>query len=151
MQSLWFQSRIFLSHECMQFGSKHVKNLVFLSFFGCVQVYYSSYCEWLSCTVGFGKNPKDWYQSGISQHIFTKIKTQRFWKTRHLSLSFIYIQVFLVGKDFGSPVANFIALLHPKRVLGVITLGVPFMPPRPPTHHNGLPEGFYISRWRVFL
>ncbi|GFZ06229.1 alpha/beta-Hydrolases superfamily protein [Actinidia rufa] len=64
-------------------------------------------------------------------------------------LDFLNIpKVFLVGKDFGSPVANFIALLHPKRVLGVITLGVPFMPPRPPTHHNGLPEGFYISRWR---
>jgi len=57
-------------------------------------------------------------------------------------------KVFLVGKDFGSPVAYLIALLYPKRVSGVATLGVPFMPPRPPTHHKGLPEGFYVSRWK---
>ncbi|XP_058200853.1 uncharacterized protein LOC131315681 [Rhododendron vialii] len=57
-------------------------------------------------------------------------------------------KVFLVGKDFGSPIAYLIALLYPKRISGVVTLGVPFMPPRPPTHHKGLPEGFYISRWK---
>ncbi|KAI8567641.1 hypothetical protein RHMOL_Rhmol02G0137400 [Rhododendron molle] len=57
-------------------------------------------------------------------------------------------KVFLVGKDFGSPIAYLIALLYPKRISGVVALGVPFMPPRPPTHHKGLPEGFYISRWK---
>lgn len=57
-------------------------------------------------------------------------------------------KVFLVGKDFGSPVAYLIALMYPKKVSGVATLGVPFLPPRPPIHHKGLPEGFYISRWK---
>ncbi|KAH7858320.1 hypothetical protein Vadar_022399 [Vaccinium darrowii] len=57
-------------------------------------------------------------------------------------------KVFLVGKDFGSPVAYLVALMYPKKVSGVATLGVPFMPPRPPTYHKGLPEGFYISRWK---
>ncbi|KAL3627705.1 hypothetical protein CASFOL_029068 [Castilleja foliolosa] len=27
-------------------------------------------------------------------------------------------------------------------------MGIPFMPPRPPTWHESLPEGFYIARWR---
>ncbi|KAK2973960.1 hypothetical protein RJ640_030139 [Escallonia rubra] len=57
-------------------------------------------------------------------------------------------KVFLVGKDFGAMVAYPFALLHPDRVSGVVTLGVPFMPPGPPKHHKSLPEGFYISRWR---
>ncbi|XAR59142.1 Soluble epoxide hydrolase [Bertholletia excelsa] len=57
-------------------------------------------------------------------------------------------KVFLVGKDFGAPVAYLIALLHPNRVSGVVTLGLPFMPPRPPNHNRGLPEGFYVSRWQ---
>ncbi|KAI8567630.1 hypothetical protein RHMOL_Rhmol02G0136400 [Rhododendron molle] len=57
-------------------------------------------------------------------------------------------KVFLVGKDFGSPIAYLIALLYRKRISGVVALGVPFMPPRPPTHHKGLPEGFFISRWK---
>ncbi|XP_052182343.1 uncharacterized protein LOC127794999 [Diospyros lotus] len=56
-------------------------------------------------------------------------------------------KVFLVGKDFGAPLAYLVALLHPDRVSGVIALGVPFLPPRGPTHHRGLPEGFYVSRW----
>ncbi|KAK3018875.1 hypothetical protein RJ639_004440 [Escallonia herrerae] len=60
----------------------------------------------------------------------------------------LLIFVFLVGKDFGAMVAYPFALLHPDRVSGVVTLGVPFMPPGPPKHHKSLPEGFYISRWR---
>ncbi|CAK8577747.1 unnamed protein product [Lathyrus sativus] len=60
-----------------------------------------------------------------------------------LSLS----KVFIVGKDFGAPPAYLFSILHPERVLGVITLGVPYAPPRPATYHKVLPEGFYILRW----
>ncbi|RDX61583.1 ephB [Mucuna pruriens] len=59
-----------------------------------------------------------------------------------LSLS----KVFLVGKDFGARPAHFFSILHPERVLGVVTLGVPFVPPGH-SHHRVLPEGFYILRW----
>ncbi|KAF5944431.1 hypothetical protein HYC85_018508 [Camellia sinensis] len=55
-------------------------------------------------------------------------------------------KVFLVGKDFGAPIAYLIDILHPKRVSGIVSLGMPFMPPRPT--HNSLPEGFYCSRWK---
>lgn len=59
-------------------------------------------------------------------------------------------QVFLVGKDFGAMPAYYFALKHPERALGVVTLGVPFMPPaRPINFIDHLPEGFYISRWQV--
>ncbi|XVF27670.1 hypothetical protein REPUB_Repub14bG0128700 [Reevesia pubescens] len=57
-------------------------------------------------------------------------------------------KVFLVAKDFGAWPAYLFALYHPDRVSGVITLGVPYMPPDPPKYQNSLPEGFYISRWR---
>lgn len=57
-------------------------------------------------------------------------------------------KVFIVGKDFGARPAYFFALLYPERVLGVATLGIPFVPPGPITYNKSLPEGFYISRWR---
>ncbi|XP_059438572.1 uncharacterized protein LOC132171305 [Corylus avellana] len=57
-------------------------------------------------------------------------------------------KVFLVAKDFGARPAYLFALLHPNRVLGVVTMGVPHIPPGPSTYHNYLPEGFYLSRWR---
>lgn len=57
-------------------------------------------------------------------------------------------EVFLVGKDFGARPAYLFALRHPKRVLGVVTMGVPHLPPGPSTFHKYLPEGFYLSRWR---
>ncbi|XWS15717.1 hypothetical protein CRYUN_Cryun34aG0026000 [Craigia yunnanensis] len=57
-------------------------------------------------------------------------------------------KVFLVAKDFGARPAYQFALFHPDRVSGVITLGVPYVPPRPPKYQQSLPEGFYISRWR---
>ncbi|KAK6149875.1 hypothetical protein DH2020_017400 [Rehmannia glutinosa] len=57
-------------------------------------------------------------------------------------------KVFLIGKDFGAAVVSVFTLLHRDKVLGFVTMGVPFMPPRPPTHHQNLPEGFYISRWK---
>ncbi|KDO75870.1 hypothetical protein CISIN_1g0212821mg [Citrus sinensis] len=57
-------------------------------------------------------------------------------------------KVFLVAKDFGARPAYLFALLHPERVSGVITLGVPFIPPGTAEFHKSLPEGFYISRWQ---
>ncbi|CAI9760310.1 unnamed protein product [Fraxinus pennsylvanica] len=57
-------------------------------------------------------------------------------------------KVFLVGKDFGAAVVSIFVLLHQERVSGFVTLGMPFMPPRPPTHHKLLPEGFYVLRWQ---
>ncbi|KAJ9686373.1 hypothetical protein PVL29_015330 [Vitis rotundifolia] len=38
-------------------------------------------------------------------------------------------KAFLVGKDFGALPAFQVAVVHPERVSGVITLGVPFTPP----------------------
>ncbi|CAL5412196.1 unnamed protein product [Camellia sinensis] len=58
-------------------------------------------------------------------------------------------RVFLVAKDFGAWPAYYFALLYPERVLGIITMGVPFLPPGSTTFDKHLPEGFYISRWRV--
>ncbi|XP_020229538.1 uncharacterized protein LOC109810475 [Cajanus cajan] len=57
-------------------------------------------------------------------------------------------KVFLVGKDFGARPAHFFSILHPERVLGVVTLGVPYVPPRPSIYHKFFPEGFYILRWQ---
>ncbi|KAL8258742.1 hypothetical protein R6Q59_026695 [Mikania micrantha] len=57
-------------------------------------------------------------------------------------------QVFVIGKDFGAMVAYTFALLHPEKVLGIITLGVPFMPPGFHKTHLALPEGFYVRRWQ---
>ncbi|XP_052182345.1 uncharacterized protein LOC127795000 [Diospyros lotus] len=57
-------------------------------------------------------------------------------------------KVFLVGKDFGAPLAYLVALLEPERVLGVVALGVPFLAPRSSSHNSAPPEGFYISRWK---
>ncbi|CAI8618186.1 unnamed protein product [Vicia faba] len=61
-----------------------------------------------------------------------------------LSLS----KVFLIGKFFGGPPAYLFSILLPERVLGVITLGVPYVPPGPPMLHKYLPEGLYILRWK---
>ncbi|THU69284.1 hypothetical protein C4D60_Mb08t12820 [Musa balbisiana] len=55
-------------------------------------------------------------------------------------------KVFVVGKDFGAWPAYHLALYHPHRVLGVVTLGVPFIARN--LDNDTLPEGFYILRWR---
>ncbi|KAL2347411.1 hypothetical protein Fmac_001411 [Flemingia macrophylla] len=57
-------------------------------------------------------------------------------------------KVFLVGKDFGARPAHFFSILYPERVLGVIGLGVPYVPPGPSMFHKLFPEGFYILRWK---
>ncbi|KAH7545968.1 uncharacterized protein LOC107424812 [Ziziphus jujuba] len=56
-------------------------------------------------------------------------------------------KAFLVGKDFGSWPVYLFSLTHPERVSGIISLGVPFLPPNP-QRYKDLPEGFYISRWK---
>lgn len=60
-------------------------------------------------------------------------------------------QVYLIGKDFGSRIVYLFSLLHPERVSGIITLGVPFSPPSRPSVVNHHSEGSYISRWQVQL
>ncbi|KAJ0590786.1 putative soluble epoxide hydrolase [Helianthus annuus] len=57
-------------------------------------------------------------------------------------------KVFVIGKDFGAMVGYTFALLHPERVAGIATLGVPFRPPGSQKSHQVLPEGFYIRRWQ---
>ncbi|PRQ28886.1 putative soluble epoxide hydrolase [Rosa chinensis] len=58
-------------------------------------------------------------------------------------------KVFLIAKDFGARPAYLFALLHPERVSGVVTMGVPYTPPTSrPQYDNSLPEGFYINRWQ---
>lgn len=59
-------------------------------------------------------------------------------------------QVVLVGKDVGALPAFLIPALHPERVSGMITVGVPFLnPSNSPVRFDLLPEGFYILRWKV--
>ncbi|KAL8460376.1 hypothetical protein ACS0TY_032056 [Phlomoides rotata] len=57
-------------------------------------------------------------------------------------------KVVLIGKDFGARIAYLFELLHSERVSGIITLGVPFVPPARPAIPKHLPEGSYISRWQ---
>ncbi|MBA0572460.1 hypothetical protein Golob_002801 [Gossypium lobatum] len=41
-----------------------------------------------------------------------------------------------------------VAIIHPERVLGIITLGMPFRLPGPlGLQFNLLPKGFYVLRW----
>ncbi|KAK6264755.1 Alpha/beta hydrolase fold-1 - like 10 [Theobroma cacao] len=61
--------------------------------------------------------------------------------------SFHIDKAFLIGKDFGSWPVYLLSLFHPTRVIGVVSLGVPFFVPRPQKFRD-LPEGFYISRWK---
>ncbi|PRQ28890.1 putative soluble epoxide hydrolase [Rosa chinensis] len=57
-------------------------------------------------------------------------------------------KVFVVAKDFGAWPAYILALLYPDRILGVVTLGVPYIPASSrPSFTKSLPEGFYISRF----
>ncbi|XWS54207.1 hypothetical protein CRYUN_Cryun10bG0069600 [Craigia yunnanensis] len=57
-------------------------------------------------------------------------------------------KVFLVGKDFGAVPAFLLAVVHPDRVSGVITLGIPFLIPSPDgVQFDLLPKGFYVLRW----
>ncbi|OVA13217.1 Alpha/beta hydrolase fold-1 [Macleaya cordata] len=58
-------------------------------------------------------------------------------------------KAFIVGKDFGVRPAYQFALQHPERVIGVVTMGAPFVPPgRSLAFAGQVPEGFYILRWQ---
>eukprot|EP00262_Sarcandra_glabra_P015642 TRINITY_DN487_c0_g1_i3.p1 TRINITY_DN487_c0_g1~~TRINITY_DN487_c0_g1_i3.p1 ORF type:complete len:313 (+),score=64.86 TRINITY_DN487_c0_g1_i3:227-1165(+) len=58
-------------------------------------------------------------------------------------------KVFLVGKDFGAPIVYHFVLLHPEKVSGAVTLGIPYVIPGPHAFSPHLfPKGFYISRWQ---
>ncbi|KAF8031298.1 hypothetical protein BT93_D0482 [Corymbia citriodora subsp. variegata] len=58
-------------------------------------------------------------------------------------------KVFLVAKDFGVFPAYPFSLIHQERVRGIVTLGIPYIPPSHSIkNHEHLPEGFYISRWQ---
>ncbi|XWS19571.1 hypothetical protein CRYUN_Cryun31cG0027000 [Craigia yunnanensis] len=61
--------------------------------------------------------------------------------------SFHIDKAFVIGKDFGSWPVYLLSLLHPTRILGVVSLGVPFFVPRPQRCRDLL-EGFYIFRWK---
>lgn len=48
--------------------------------------------------------------------------------------------------------AYLVAAVYPERVAGVVSLGIPFMLPGPTAVQNHLlPEGFYVSRWQVYI
>ncbi|XP_024992650.1 uncharacterized protein LOC112526550 [Cynara cardunculus var. scolymus] len=57
-------------------------------------------------------------------------------------------KISIIAKDSGTRPAYLFALLHPTRVTGVISLGIPHTPFGPPNFLKELPEGFYINRWR---
>ncbi|TYI87901.1 hypothetical protein E1A91_D04G168300v1 [Gossypium mustelinum] len=62
--------------------------------------------------------------------------------------SLAFDKAFLVGKDFGAFSAFMVAVTHPERVLGVITLGIPFLIPGSlGIQLDLLPKGFYVTRW----
>ncbi|KAF5745972.1 putative epoxide hydrolase [Tripterygium wilfordii] len=59
-------------------------------------------------------------------------------------------KVFLVGKDLGAIPANMLSVIHPDRLYGLVTLGVPFILPGPASLPTDLmPKGFYVTRWEV--
>ncbi|KAK1420086.1 hypothetical protein QVD17_21406 [Tagetes erecta] len=62
----------------------------------------------------------------------------------HLAIS----KVLVIGKDFGSMVGYTFSLYYPEKVTGIITLGLPFLPPGSHQGYLALPEGFYIRRWQ---
>ncbi|KAF6157546.1 hypothetical protein GIB67_004484 [Kingdonia uniflora] len=62
--------------------------------------------------------------------------------------SFNISKVFLVAKDFGVRPAYHFALLYPERVIGVVSLGLPFMLSGAQSFlRETLPDGFYVYRF----
>ncbi|KAF6141461.1 hypothetical protein GIB67_021277 [Kingdonia uniflora] len=62
--------------------------------------------------------------------------------------SFHISKVFLVAKDFGVRPAYHFALLYPERVIGVVSLGLPFMLAGAQSlPREILPDGFYVFRF----
>lgn len=61
---------------------------------------------------------------------------------------FGFNKVFLAAKDFGVRPASIFALVHPERVSGIVTIGVPMVSPSVPDYKKILPQGSYILRWQ---
>ncbi|GAA0146883.1 hydrolase [Lithospermum erythrorhizon] len=57
-------------------------------------------------------------------------------------------KIFLISHDFGARPACQFTMLHPERVMGLVTLGMPYIPGPRSAFLKGLPEGLYISRWQ---
>ncbi|XP_024992941.1 uncharacterized protein LOC112526758 [Cynara cardunculus var. scolymus] len=57
-------------------------------------------------------------------------------------------KVFVIGKDFGGMVGYIFAIFFPEKVAGIVTIGVPYMPPQALQQLQTLPEGFYMRRWQ---
>ncbi|CAN1810720.1 Bifunctional epoxide hydrolase 2 [Linum perenne] len=58
-------------------------------------------------------------------------------------------KVVVVAKDFGAYVASRFAVVYPEKMLGLVTMGIPYTPPGPGASAIMalLPEGFYARRW----
>ena len=60
------------------------------------------------------------------------------------------LQVYVIAKDWGAFVAYYLGYAHPERVIGIIAVGIPFIPPSSLAFNvNQLPEGHYVRRWAV--
>ncbi|CAL1372744.1 unnamed protein product [Linum trigynum] len=59
-------------------------------------------------------------------------------------------KVVLIGKDTGAFIASWFGVLHPKRVLGIVTMGIPLSVPGTASSFisSTIPEGFYALRWQ---
>ncbi|KAI3954723.1 hypothetical protein MKW92_020664 [Papaver armeniacum] len=58
-------------------------------------------------------------------------------------------KAFVIGKDFAAMTVFQFAILHPEKVKGIVTCGIPYCPPGGFEQlFSQLPEGFYISRWK---
>ncbi|XP_057816503.2 uncharacterized protein LOC131029865 [Cryptomeria japonica] len=58
-------------------------------------------------------------------------------------------KVFVVGKDFGAIVAYYVDLLHPDRLRGIVTMGLPYIRPGPQYFAmDKHPRGFYVRHWQ---
>ncbi|KAI3680664.1 hypothetical protein L6452_35437 [Arctium lappa] len=57
-------------------------------------------------------------------------------------------KVFVIAKDFGGMVAYIFAIFFPEKLAGIVTMGVPYMPPQALQQIQTLPEGFYMRRWQ---
>ncbi|CAN1327139.1 Bifunctional epoxide hydrolase 2 [Linum perenne] len=55
--------------------------------------------------------------------------------------------VVLIGKDWGAFVASWFGILHPDRVSGIVTMGIPLAVPGSFLAGFTVPEGVYTSRW----
>ncbi|KAI3765046.1 hypothetical protein L2E82_15067 [Cichorium intybus] len=133
-----------------EIGKESSPTVVFLH--GFPEIWYSWRHQMIGvANAGFRAIAPDFRGYGLSDHGVEPEKTSfsdLLYDTVAILDSLNIFKVFVIGKDFGAVVAYAFALLHRERVLGVVTLGVPFIPPGPLVSHESLPEGFYISRFR---